>query len=133
MRDITERKRYELELRENEQRLHLLLNSTEDLILMQDPEGRYLYFNTTDRYGVSRENLLGLTPHEVLDKETAERIVERVKNVVKTGQSIREESPFVWKGQTLWFIDSLSPVRDDNGTIIGVVTISHNITERKRC
>jgi len=55
-----------------------------------------------------------------------------VKTVVKTGHNIREESPFVWKGQTLWFIDSLSPVKDATGTITAVVTISHNITERKR-
>ena len=132
LRDITERKKFEAELRENEQRLRLLLDSTEDLILMQDPEGRYVYFNTTDRYGVSRENMLGRTPYEILDKPTADRIVERVKKVVKSGKSIQEETRFGWKDQTLWFIDSLSPVRDKNGTIIAVVTISHNITESKR-
>jgi PAS domain S-box-containing protein len=54
-----------------------------------------------------------------------------VKKVVKTAKSIREETRFFWKDQTLWFIDSLSPVRDKNGTIIAVVTISHNITESK--
>jgi PAS domain S-box-containing protein len=55
-----------------------------------------------------------------------------VKNVAKTGQSIREETPLVWKGQTLWFSDSLSPLRDANDTITAVVTVSHNITDRKR-
>jgi PAS domain S-box-containing protein len=55
-----------------------------------------------------------------------------VKNVVKTGQRITEETPFTWKGETLWFRDSLSPIRDTNGTITGIVTISHNITEQKR-
>jgi PAS domain S-box-containing protein len=132
LRDITERKKFEAELRENEQRLRLLLDSTEDLILMQDPEGRYVYFNSADKYGISRENILGRTPYEILDPVTAERIVERVKKVVKTAKSIREETRFFWKDQTLWFIDSLSPVRDENGTIIAVVTISHNITESKR-
>ena len=131
LRDMTERKKVEGELRENEERLRLLLDSTEDLILMQDPEGRYLYFNTTDRYGVSRENMLGRTPYEILDFVTADRIVKRVKKVVNTGQTIREETSFVWKDQTLWFIDNLSPVRDKNGTIIAVVTVSHNITESK--
>ncbi len=131
LRDITERKRCEWELRENEQRLQLLLDSTEDLIFMQDPEGRYTYFNATDKYGVSGKHMVGLTPYELLDTVAADRIVERVKKVVHTGQTIREETSFVWKGQTLWFIDSLSPVRDTNGTIIGVATISHNITERK--
>ena len=132
IRDITERKRIELELRENERRLQLLLDSTEDLIIMQDPEGRYVYFNATERFGVSRNYIFGSTPYEILDKLTADRIVERVKNVVKTGQRITEETHFTWKGETLWFRDSLFPIRDTNGTIIGVVTISHNITEQKR-
>jgi PAS domain S-box-containing protein len=132
IRDITERKRIELELLENERRLQLLLDSTEDLIFMQDPEGRYLYFNATDGYGVSQKDMIGLTPCELLDKDAADRIVERVKTVVKTGQCIREDTSLTWNGETLWFSDSLSPIRDDKGTIVAVVTISRNITERKR-
>ena len=131
IRDISDRKRVELELRENEGRLRLLLNSTEDLILMQDSEGRYLYFNTSEKYGISKEMLIGSTPYELFPEETANRILERVKKVFRNGQTITEETSVVWKGQTLWFSDTLSPVRDRNGTITSVVTISHNITERK--
>ena len=76
--------------------------------------------------------MLGLAPYEVIDRESADRIIERVKNVAKTGQNIRQDTPVVWKGETLWFNDSLFPVRDANGTIIAVVTVSQNITERKR-
>jgi PAS domain S-box-containing protein len=131
-RDITERKNADIKLRESESMLRLILDSTDDLIIMQDLEGRYLYFNSAARYGISVEEMLGLTPYDFLDRESADRLVERVKNVAKTGQSIREETPLVWKGQTLWFSDSLSWVRDVNGTITAVVTISQNITERKR-
>jgi PAS domain S-box-containing protein len=130
-REITERKKAEETLHESEERLRLLLDSTEDIIFLQDPEGRYLYFNATEGYGVSGEKMLGLTPYDMLDKEQADRILNRVKTVVKTGQSIREETSLVWQGKTLWFIDSLSPVRDTQGSIIAVVTISHNITARK--
>ncbi|MDD1700116.1 MAG: PAS domain S-box protein [Methanoregula sp.] len=131
-RDITDRKKAELALHQNDDRLRRILNSTDDLIIMQDTEGRYLYFNSAARYGVSAEDVLGLTPYDFVDRESADRLMDRLKNVVKTGQSIREETPMVWKGQALWFSDSLSPVRDKKGTITAVVTISQNITERKR-
>jgi PAS domain S-box-containing protein len=130
LRDITETKRAEEALRESEKRLRLILDSTDDLVIMQDPEGRYLYFNSAARYGVSMEEMIGLTPYDLLDRVSADLFVERVKTVAKTGQSVREETPIVWKGQTIWFSDSLSPVRDAHGTITAVVTISQNITER---
>ena len=131
-RDITERKRAEEALRESQGRLQLILDSTDDIIIMQDLEGKFLYFNSVSRYGISEKDTLGSSPYDFLDRENAERLVERVRNVAKTGQSSRHETSFVWKGQTLWFSDSLSPVRDSNGAITAVVTVSHNITERKR-
>jgi PAS domain S-box-containing protein len=119
-------------LRESQGRLQLILDSTDDIIIMQDPEGKFLYFNSVSRYGISDKETLGSSPYDFLDKEAAERLVERVKRVAETGKSMSQETSFVWKGQTLWFSDSLSPVKDSNGAITAVVTVSHNITERKR-
>jgi len=131
-REITDKKTAEKALRESEKRLRLVLDSTDDLVILQDTEGRYLYFNSAARYGVTIDDIIGLTPHYFLDNKTADRIVERAKTVVKTGKSIREDTQLVWKGQTLWFSDSLSPVWEADGSITGVVTVSQNITERKR-
>jgi PAS domain S-box-containing protein len=130
-RDITDKKKTEDTLRESEARIRLILDSTDDIIIMQNPEGRYLFFNSAARYGVSEEEMLGKTPYDFLDRESADLIVERVKKVAKTGRSIREESPLVWKGQTLWFNDNLSPVWGVDGAITAVVTISQNITDRR--
>lgn len=130
--DSTVHKRLEETLRESQERLQLILDSTDDIIIMQDPEGKFLYFNSVSRYGISDKETLGSSPYDFLDKEAAERLVERVKRVAETGKSMNQETSFVWKGQTLWFSDSLSPVRDSNGAITAVVTVSHNITERKR-
>ncbi len=130
-RDFTERKKAEKQLQENENLLRLILDSTDDMIIMQDPEGRFLYLNTAAIYGMSGEQVIGSTPYDFLERESADRITERVKTIVKTGQNNREETPLVWKGKRLWFSDSLYPVTDDHGTITAVLTVSQNITERK--
>ena len=132
VRDINERKNAESKLRESDLRLRLILDNTEDLIIVQDTEGRYIYFNFTARYGVPMETATGLTPYDFLDRASADHIVERVKTIAKTGQTMHEETPVIWNSQKLWFSDSLSPIKDANGTVTGVVTISQNITERKR-
>ena len=131
-REITDKKKAERALRESERRLRLVLDSTDDLIIMQDPEGRYLYFNSAARYGLSMDEMIGLTPHDFLDRETARPAGRTGENCCKNRRGIRLETSLIWNDQTLWFSDSLSPVRDTDGTITGVVTVSQNITERKR-
>ena len=132
VRDINERKNAESKMRESDLRLRLILDNTEDLIIIQDTEGRYIYFNLAARYGVPMETTTGLTPYDFLDRASADHIVGRVKTIAKTGQTMHEETPVIWNGQKLWFSDSLSPIKDANGSVTGVVTISQNITERKR-
>ena len=91
-REITDKRKAERALRESENRLRLVLDGPDDLIILQDTEGRYLYFNSAARYDVPMDHMIGLTPHFFLDKETADRLVERAKTVVKTGKSIREDT-----------------------------------------
>ncbi len=94
--------------------------------------GKYLYINAAAQCGISKKETLGSTPHDFIDRKTADMIVERIKCVVKNGKSIRDDTQIAWKGQTLWFSDKLFPVKDGTGNVIAVVTISQNITERKR-
>ena len=42
--------------------LHSLLECTEDIIVMQDTEGRYLYYNGPFRFGVRMDELQGKLP-----------------------------------------------------------------------
>src|SRR5512136_1740572 len=76
----TSRFRTEKTLRESEERLRLLLESTEDMIVaMLDVEGRCIYYNGTSRYGSKPEDVIGKTPADILDSTIAASILVRVK------------------------------------------------------
>jgi PAS domain S-box-containing protein len=131
IRDITERKRAEMSLRQSEERLQLLLASSEDLIFMQNREGIYLYYNGPDRYSISTQDVVGKRPEDFWPPEVAAEMMERIETIFSTGQPIYMENEIEWRGETLWFSDFFYPVRRSDGTIIAMGAISRNITERK--
>jgi PAS domain S-box-containing protein len=53
---------------------------------------------------------------------------------LKTGASIHEEEVVIGRpdGSHVTVSVHIDPIRDDNGTIVGVVNFFHDITERKR-
>jgi len=115
----------------NGDRLQNLLGSTDDIVIIQDPEGRYLYYNGSRRFGVRMEQLIGKMPEDVHDRSFADLVLHRVRQVTRTGESITEETRMTWDGQTYWFLDQVSPMKDATGAVSAVATISRNITDRK--
>lgn len=112
--------------------LQSLLECTEDVIVMQDTEGRYLYYNGPFRFGVRMDELQGKLPNEVHESGFARQIQDRIRRVVETGLGFTDETKMTWDGQTFWFLDQVSPMKDPSGKVSAVVTISRNITERKK-
>ena len=130
-RDLRERRRAEAALRDSEHKLKMLIESSDDIIVVQDLAGRYVYYNARPQYGIRSEDMIGRTPLEVHEPETAAEIVRRVETVGRTGRSLSTETRLNWAGRTLWFNDLTYPILDDAGAASAVATISRNITERK--
>jgi PAS domain S-box-containing protein len=130
--ELAERRRAEEALGESEERLRLLIESAEDIVIMQDLEGKYLYYNGPSRYGLEPGDVVGKTPFDFHAPAAATEYVERIRKVAESGEGVTSESQVNLQGETYWFMDQSYPIRDSAGNVMAVATISRNITERKR-
>jgi PAS domain S-box-containing protein len=128
----TARERAERALQESKARLRRLIESTQDLIYLQDLEGRYQYYNGPHRYGLEPDDVVGTTPYDWHPPEVAAKMMARLQQVAATGEPITAEQRVEWQGTTLWFLDDIFPVYDDDGNVVTVGYISRNITQRKQ-
>jgi PAS domain S-box-containing protein len=124
-------KKMQQDLRESEERLRMLVESTDDVIAMQDLEGRFLYINPARRYGVGAHELAGKMPEEIFDASTAERNRALLREVIETGNPSQHEELVSWRGESLWFDSRRYPVHEDQGNIRAVTMFSRNITGQK--
>jgi PAS domain S-box-containing protein len=131
LRDISERKRVE----EERAQLAAIVQSSSDAIVGRNLDGIIQSWNT------GAENLYGYTADEVKGKPISilflpdNRDEEAIiMEKVSQGESVDHvETVRLGKGGRKLHISlTVSPIRDDNGTIIGASGIARDIGERKR-
>ncbi|MBM4328167.1 MAG: PAS domain S-box protein [Deltaproteobacteria bacterium] len=128
-----EHRRAEEALRRSEERFRAVIESAQDCIFIKDRNLRYTHVNSAmaSLTGVRVWELLGKDAEFIFGEEAAEHIRE-VDLRVLSGESIEEEHTRPVRGVELVFHDTLVPLRDPRGEIIGLCGISRNITERKK-
>jgi diguanylate cyclase (GGDEF)-like protein/PAS domain S-box-containing protein len=130
LQDVSEQKHAERDL----QRFRQAMDLSPDAIYLTDPASmRFVYVNDTacQRLGYSRERLLQMDTQDVLPV-ARDPLRRGNDDVVAAGErSVVHESPFVLgDGTRGWAEIHSRTLRTAEGTLI--VTISRNITERKR-
>ncbi len=131
-RDVSHILSVEEVLRGEDNLLQRLLASSDDIVSMQDKDGRYLFYNGSPRFNMRTEEVRGRNPYDFFAPAVGRKMMERVYQVISTGRSLSAETQLEIQGETFWFLDQLSPVRDAQGEVVSVVTISRNISDRKR-
>jgi diguanylate cyclase (GGDEF)-like protein/PAS domain S-box-containing protein len=128
IRDITERKKAEEELRLKEQ----ILDKASDAIILRNHEGKIIYANE-EAYrarGYAREEFIGMDIFHLLPAERAKTSEQRMKEVLEKG-SITFESVYTCKDRTLVPAEfSMNTIKIGND--IFVLSIIRDITERKK-
>lgn len=95
LRDITERKRNENEVKELKDFLSAIINAISDPISVKDEMHRYIYVNSAfcAQVGKTQEYILTNSDRDILTVENLELYHEREKNVLESGiEDISEEA-----------------------------------------
>jgi PAS domain S-box-containing protein len=142
--DITERKRAEEVLRQNEAQYRLLAENMVDVVWAINPAGRFTYVSP------SVQKLRGYTPQEVLAQSPAEALTPASQQTMQAAlaaamphieqgaahfaldpKSYELEQPCK-DGSTVWTEAMIRVLFDDQGNFSGFLGVSRDITERKR-
>jgi len=108
-----------------------LMESTTDSIVFADIKGRYLDVSErkAENWGKTRREMIGLTDSDLMSKEEAAQAQEDSFYVIQTGKSIiNVRRKAIRNEKVVWYSLSEHPWIDDNGKIVGTISITRNIT-----
>jgi PAS domain S-box-containing protein len=136
--DISDRKRAEVQLREQEAFLKSVYEGTEQAIFVIDVSAhqdfRYISFNpVSERYaGVTQAQIQGKTPEEAFGQDVGSAIRQNYERCVQARTSLTYEEQLDFDAHTIWTLTTLVPLPDDHGHIYRIIGTATDISDRKR-
>ncbi len=134
--NITERKQAEEAVRRSEERYRTMLDEMEEGYYEVDIAGNFTFVNDgmSRILGYSRDELIGMNYKTYTPKEAVKPIFQAYNRVYRTREPLKWfPMPEIRKdGTRILAEDSVFPLRNEKGEVIGFRGISRDITERKR-
>ncbi len=132
--DITDKKKAEHEVKQSEQNLRDVFNSSTHGFYLLDREGRILAFNRASElmvknvYGVQLKR--GMTVTDITPLENLMQFKVETERAFQ-GRSVKTERHFNVNGKDHWFERYINPVQNKKGDIDRISLWSIEVTERK--
>ena len=123
------------QVREQANILNAILTASVDHIYIFNRRGCYQYVSRDGAtiLGFKPQDLVGKTLQELdLPTDLVEQVDNQLKAVIKTGKPIKDECKYVTADGVHYYEYILTPLRNLNQSIEGVITVSRDITEHKR-
>jgi diguanylate cyclase (GGDEF)-like protein/PAS domain S-box-containing protein len=134
--DVSERVRMEEALRRSEEKYRTILEEIEEGYYEINRAGNITFVNEAAcrQFGRSEEELIGMNYREYVPKEDIKGVFKAWNKVYRTGEPL-QSYPFVIvrkDGTQIFLENSVSPLRDKGGKIIGFRSVSRDVTEHKQ-
>ena len=129
--NITARKQVENQLRQLQRALEFSANG----VVITNKQGAIEYINPafTRITGYAPEEVIGKNPSILKSGEHSEEFYKDLWSTIQKGEVWRGEMTNRRKdGSLYWEYQTITPVKDENGTITHFVAIKENVTERKQ-
>jgi PAS domain S-box-containing protein len=132
-RDITERRRAEVMLRDAVQTQRALIDASPLPIAVIAGSGMVTVWNAAAErvFGWSAEEVIGRPLPFIPESKRAEHALMRQRDLSGTGFSEREIERVRKDGSPIVLSVSTAPVKDRNGTVAGIISIYQDISARK--
>jgi len=133
--DIDERKRLEAERDQAQTLLRSFVEAAPGVMYAKDRQGRITIGNrgTSELLGVPASDYVGRTDAELLsDPVQAAQVMLTDARVMASGRAeqLEEEVNFP-DGRRAWWLSTKAPLRDAEGSVVGLIGTSLDITDRK--
>ncbi len=127
LRDLTERRRAEEEMRCNEERFRVALNGSPIAVFNMDRDLRFTWaYNTHIR---KPDEVIGKTDADLFGGKKAARITQLKRAVLERGAAIREEVHLPLNGKDHPFDVTLEPLFDTDHNVVGITGASVDIAQ----
>jgi PAS domain S-box-containing protein len=125
--DITERKRAEGELRKSREQLQALADNLPEFISMKDADGKFIFVCQ------SRGDVIGKTVFDIYREDQAIEFDALDRKIIDGRKIVSREVRLDFPdGNTRSIVGIRFPVISSNGEVLGIGTVNHDITERKK-
>jgi PAS domain S-box-containing protein len=132
-RDVTQQQRAEAAVRASEAKYRALIDNLDQGIFLKDCELRFVAVNRylCLRAGKSEAEIVGKTDHDFYPPEVAAKHQTDDRLVLAEGRRLEFEEENSLTGQPRTVRVIKTPVKDDQGRVVGVLGITWDVTEQR--